>query len=298
MNLRLLFTMIAGLALLCGTPAPAQETLATYTQARKFTAPKVEKMLFSYTVTPNYFKSGTRFWYEYKTTDGTSWYVVDPAAARKTPLFDRDDLAAKLTEYTKDPFEAQHIALHGLKLEDDDSTFTFNVVTSQKDTLYFNYDLNSRQISKRDEKPTRELPWANISPDKKYVVYAKDLNLYRMDYADYRLLVKNPSDSIYASETQLTTDGIEDFAFGMPRNRLNTDTLLNHKRTSVYVVWSPDGKYFVSSLRDNRKIKDLWVINSIAKPRPTLETYKYLMPGEEESYVSHLYLFDVNAKTR
>jgi dipeptidyl aminopeptidase/acylaminoacyl peptidase len=48
---------------------------------------------------------------------------------------------------------------------------------------------------------------------------------------------------------------------------------------------------------DNRKVKDLWVINSIADPRPTLETYKYWMPGEKEAPVEHLLLFDATLKT-
>jgi hypothetical protein len=36
---------------------------------------------------------------------------------------------------------------------------------------------------------------------------------------------------------------------------------------------------------DSRKVKELWVINSLANPRPTLETYKYEMPGEKEEGV-------------
>ena len=57
--------------------------------------------------------------------------------------------------------------------------------------------------------------------------------------------------------------------------------------------WSPDGRYFVATLSDQREVQDLWVINSIAKPRPTLETYKYQMPGEAGSPIVHLYLFDL-----
>ena len=44
-------------------------------------------------------------------------------------------------------------------------------------------------------------------------------------------------------------------------------------------------------------MKDLWVINSIAEPRPTLDTYKYQMPGEKEAPIRELYLFDFAAKT-
>ena len=31
----------------------------------------------------------------------------------------------------------------------------------------------------------------------------------------------------------------------------------------------------------------------MARPRPTLETYKYQMPGEKEAPIEHLYLFDL-----
>jgi dipeptidyl aminopeptidase/acylaminoacyl peptidase len=44
-------------------------------------------------------------------------------------------------------------------------------------------------------------------------------------------------------------------------------------------------------------VKDLWVINSIAEPRPTLETYKYQMPGEKEAPVEELQVFDMTNHT-
>ncbi len=58
-----------------------------------------------------------------------------------------------------------------------------------------------------------------------------------------------------------------------------------------------DSKHFAMIRTDSRKVKDLWVINSVADPRPTLETYKYMMAGEKEAPVDHLYLFDAQAKT-
>ena len=44
---------------------------------------------------------------------------------------------------------------------------------------------------------------------------------------------------------------------------------------------------------DSREVKDLWVINSIADPRPTLETYKYHMPGEKEAQQLEILIFDL-----
>ena len=296
MKAKVLLYLLIGYGLLQSNLSSAQETLPSYTQARKFAGQTVEQLLFSQTVTPNYFNKGSKFWYEYKTTQGTNWFVVDPENGKKQPLFDLDELAAEITSTTKDPFDAKQLPFKNLKLEDDDRTFTFDVATSTKDTFYFTYDYITRKLDTRKEKNT-PLRWGNISPDKKYVVYAKDLNLYFMSYEDYERLETNPNDSTVL-DIALTSDGIEDFAFGMPRNRMNADSLYDHKRKQVSGVWSPTGRYFVSTLTDNRQVKDLWVINSIANPRPTLETYKYQMPGESEAPITHLYLFDIETKTR
>ncbi len=45
-----------------------------------------------------------------------------------------------------------------------------------------------------------------------------------------------------------------------------------------------------------RKVKDLWVINPLANPRPTLETYRYAMPGEENTPQSEIFVFDVKVE--
>ncbi len=86
---------------------------------------------------------------------------------------------------------------------------------------------------------------------------------------------------------------------GGGRNETNVEKEKNKdKRKSAFVYWSPDSKYFALTRSDNRKVKDLWVINNSADPRPTLETYKYQMPGEKESPVRHLYLFNVTDTSR
>ena len=97
---------------------------------------------------------------------------------------------------------------------------------------------------------------------------------------------------------QLTKDGSEHFGYGIPYSILNTDTLCNGKRRGVWGYWSPDSKHFVTVVTDERKVKDLWVINSTASPRPTLETYRYQMPGEMDAPEDHLYIFDMTTNIR
>lgn len=294
--------------------AGAQERLPEYLQAEKFTGEKLKTLLFSTAVDPHWFQQGNRFWYMYKTSEGVFWYVVDPAAARKEQLFDRDELASQLSEIVQDPFDAQHLPLLNLKAKEDGHTFTFEIRSTrdakpekkgekvkpgEKEMFYFSYDFNTRKLThlKDAEKEPKRLDWASVSPDMKSVVYAKDCNLYRMSMEDYRKAQKDEKDSTIV-EVQLTTDGTPDFGYGIPYSILNTDTLCNGKRRKAWGYWSPDSRHFVTIVSDDRKVKPLWVINSIASPRPTLETYKYQMPGEMDAPEEHLYVFDMTSNTR
>lgn len=293
-----------------GAQAQEAERLPGYVQAERFTKEKLNTMLFSTTVDPHWFQKGNCFWYEYKTSEGKAWYVVDPVAKTKRPLFDLDDVAAQITEIVKDPFTAQQLPIQKLEAQEDGRTFTFHIVSSQdakkdttdkkepknkKELFFFSYDYPTRKLTwLEDKKKETEYPdWASLSPDGKTVVYAKDQNLYRMTREDYEKLKKDDKDST-VTDIQLTTFGVKDFGFGQPYSLLNTDTLCNGKRKGVWGVWSPDSRYFAITVEDEREVKDLWVINSMASPRPTLETYKYQMPGEKEAPQYHLFLFDMN----
>ena len=290
----------------------AQERLPEYLQAEKFTSDKLRTMLFSTTVDPHWFQQGNSFWYTYKTSEGTFWYVVNPNTRSKQLLFNREEIAAQLTEIVKDPFEARQLPIRNLKAKEDGRTFTFEVTSTKdakpkkgekkdnkKEVFYFSYDYQTRKLThlKDKEEEPKRLAWGTISPDKKTVVYAKDLNLYKMSFEDYEKAKKDEKDSTIV-EIQLTTDGVEDFGYGIPYSMLNTDTLCNGKRRGVRGVWSPDSKHFVTIVSDDRAVKDLWVIDVTANPRPTLETYKYQMPGEKEAPIEHLYVFDMENNTR
>lgn len=320
MNSRILSSILMAASMASALTISAQAPGATnrYELAERFAGGKLKTMLFDTSVDPHWFQSGTRFWYSYKTADGTKWYVVDPTTKRKTPLFDHDRLAAELTEIVKDPFIGSQLPIKNLEAAADGKTFTFEVVSTkdavakkdkdgkekkpkkgEKEVFYFSYDSSTQKLThlKDKEAEKKELNWASVSPDGKTVVFAKDLNLYRMSREDYEKAKKNEKDSTIV-ETQLTKDGVENFGYGIPYSLLNTDTLCNGKRKGVYGVWSPDSRYFATTIEDNRKVKDLWVINSVAEPRPTLESYKYQMPGEMEAPEEHLYLFDMNDNSR
>lgn len=295
-------------------PAP---TKGNYQLASKFNADKLRKMVFSQAVDPHWLKLTNRFWYVYETSEIKSWYIVDPATRKKTKMFDKDKLAAEITLIVKDPFDAQHLPIENLKFTNNEKSIQFELKSTidvvkkdrkdkkaadslEKKTFYFTYDLQNNNLAElKDFNKVKPKPiWASIAPDSSAIVFSKNFNLYWMDKENYKKAVKEENDSTIVDH-QLTKDGIEFYAYGSGRgdDESITDKGANKKRRPAGVLWSPDSKYFVMERNDQRKVKDLWVINSIAEPRPTLQTYKYLMPGEKETPTSEMLLFDFGTKT-
>ena len=283
-----------------------------YELAARFSPDKLKKMIFSTSVDPHWMKKSDRFWYEYETTQGKRWVVVDPLRRTKTPLFDADKLAAELTKAVKDPFDGQHLKLDNMKLLGDENTLQFTVKStaevlkkdwaelkaknkSAKDSLEkkvhtFQFNLTSQQLKEIEtvKEPTR-LAWANIAPDSSKVVYVKNFNLYWMDKANFLKAVKDLKDTTLV-EQALTTDGVADYEYGWgDRGDDNVEVeKKKNDRKRAPVLWSTDSKQFILTRTDQRKVKDLWVIHNTRDPRPTLETYKYAMPGEKEQPITDL----------
>ena len=309
------------LILILSNTAQAQQTpltRANYALAARFSPKKLEKMIFSLNVDPHWLKKSDRFWYVYETTEGKKWYIADAQKGEKKLLFNHAELAARLTRITDDPMDAQHLNIDSLRFVKDESWIQFEVKSTkeiekkdstakkgaapvkEKKVFYFEYNILSGELIELTDfkKPKRKPSWANISPDGNIILFGRNNNLYQMDRANYEKALKNEDDSTIV-ETALTTDGVEYFSYhGDGFGETNVDKEKNKKkRKPVFLLWSPDSKYFVLNRSDNRKVKDLWVINSIAEPRPTLETYKYQMPGEKENPIEHILLFDANTKT-
>ena len=116
------------------TPLIGQEdnrvATANYQLAARFAPYKLNRLIYSTTVTPHWIEESDRFWYEWETSNGKSFYLVDPAQGTKTAVFDNDRIAAELTRLTKDPWDGQHLPIRGIRFIDQD-TLQFEVQSSQ-----------------------------------------------------------------------------------------------------------------------------------------------------------------------
>jgi dipeptidyl-peptidase-4 len=177
--------------------------------------------------------------------------------------------------------------------------------------LTFEYELASGKLTLLDEKPPAKARWASISPDDKVIVFARNHNLWMMDAENYAKAQKKATDPTI-KETQITTDGVEDFSYAGRANGAADQQLQegeqqteqvdvndrNARVRPIPISWSQDSKKFAVVRRDERKVAKLWVINSLANPRPKLETQPYAMPGEADQPIDHMEMFDVAAKNR
>ncbi len=289
-------------------------TKGNYELAARFSPEKLKKMIFSINVDAHWLKKSDRFWYEYETTEGKNWYIVNPATKSKTSLFDKDKLAAEITKVVKDPFDGQHLDITNLKFLEDENTIQFKVKSSQdvvkkdwaeikaknasakdsleKKTFVFRYNITNQQLTEvtDPEEEAKRLAWATISPDSSKVVFAKNENLFWMDKENFLKAVKDEKDSTIV-EHQLTEDGEKDYGYsssGRGDDNVEEEKKKNDRKRAA-VLWSESSEQFIISRTDSRKVKDLWVIHNTRDPRPTLETYKYAMPGEKEQPVTELF---------
>jgi dipeptidyl aminopeptidase/acylaminoacyl peptidase len=171
-------------------------------------------------VNPQWINGGDRFWYEFETATGRSFYIVDPARSTRSLIFDNDRIAAELTRITRDPWDGQHLPIRNIRFIDD-NTLQFEVESSQdeeadedevedeeqqqrqeqgerrsppprKKVHHFEYDVDTRTLRELEdyEAPDNHPDWASVSPDTAWVVFSRGFNLWMMSYDEYRTILE------------------------------------------------------------------------------------------------------------
>jgi dipeptidyl-peptidase-4 len=265
------------------------------------------RFVYSSTVNPSFINESDKFWYVWNDAKGKRFMHVDPKARKKDRAFDHDELAAQLTELGKKPVVGNQLPFNSISYNKEATSFKFQV--EQK---WYEWDLKAKALkeSTAPEGQTgqgggpggfgggggggfqgggqgaQNRPTFNNAPDELGFVYQQGYNLY---FGEKAKKEDQPND--ITATTQLTTDGEQFFEFRSVN--YNTYTLGDKQevKRSVGATWSRDSKAFVIERYDGRKIADLFVINSVANPRPTLEVYKYQMPGEVNVQGEELFLF-------
>ena len=259
---------------------------ANYELAEKFNAFDLGGKLSrnSLAIYPHEINGTDNFWFDFQTTDGKFYYYVTPANGKRELLFDNDEMAMALTELTRETIDPKDFSFHEFKFSKDQKSFTFE--HRSKTYEYNRINRKLKEIRKTDDDKRTEgeviYSWMNFSPDRKYILYAKNHNLY---------VKGNKALGMDTTEVQLTFDGMPYYTYARERDGFEPD-----KEMATNARWCKDSRHAYFVLEDERKLRDSWVINSLSKV-PQLEKYKYEFPGDKHVTQYELVIIDAVNKT-
>ena len=232
---------------------PDSVTAADYQHAEQFLASNTIPLVYNSGVRPSWL-ARDRFWYRVNTADGTRFVLADPAKKSRTDAFDQTRLAAALSKAAGASYRADSLPFASFEYTEDGRSITFSVrnkrwtCTADGTTCAPAASAESRM--NRDE---------IVSPDGKLAAFRRDNNLWVKDVAT-------------GKETQLTSDGIEDFGYATN----NAGWTMSDRPV---LLWSPDSKKIATFQHDSRGTGEMYVVTTKVG-HPELKQWKYPLPGD------------------
>ena len=181
--------------------APQAVTAEDYARAERFLSGATRSLVFGTSVSPNWMEGG-RFWYRSTGPEGSRFLMVDPSRGTREPAFDHEALARALSAATGESYEPLDLPFTTFHPLADGHSIAFDVGET---TYSCNLEAVRCSASGRAERPQgggfgRRSPNVD-SPDGTRTAFIRDHNLWMRDLGS-------------GEETQLTTDGVEDFGYG------------------------------------------------------------------------------------
>lgn len=193
----------------------------------------VDGLVRNMSVIPNWVGDGGLFWYERQVANGVEYVLVNSSEGKSDHFSDRESLDAALAKVTSD-----------------------------------NAAANGAMYGAGDYPPF----WQSWSPNRKYMVYACQHDLYLQEQGD-------------SVAFRMTYDGTSDHTYSYSR------TKDEEGKVRADIRWSGDSKLFYCLRKNGTNVGELWLIDALANPRPTLKTYKYPMPADSVVFTYDLHLF-------
>ena len=256
---------------------PRQYTAEDYANAEKFMSYNVNPLVYKGIVHAQWI-DGERFWYRDADSTGVSYTVVDAAKGTRAPAFDQVKLAAALNAASNGAIKdnARHLSLSELSLTEADSVaaFSYSGVPYRCDLQASSYvcksliPVDAQKSSGHSEKS----PPLTISPDKKLGAFIRNWNLWVRDLST-------------GVETQLTTDGQEDYGYA-------TDNAGWRMSDAAILLWSPDSTKIATFQQDQRKTGEMYLV-PVVNSHPTLRAWKYPLVGDKDVTMIERVVIDV-----
>ncbi|MBT2116514.1 DPP IV N-terminal domain-containing protein [Dyella sp. LX-66] len=249
--------------------APARTLTADdYARAESFMYYRAGPLIDHAVTSASWLDDG-HFWYRDHDAQGDHYLRMDAATGKAEPAFDQAKLAAALTKAAGKPVDANKLGITEFDVAADGQ---LDVSLRGKHYLC---DLKGEGVCAQPKHGDAGEEPGVLSPDKKTEAFIRHWNLWLRDVAT-------------GKETQLTTDGVEDYGYA-------TDNAGWKHTDSAILVWSPDSKQIATFQQDQRKTGDMYLVTTNVG-HPKLEKWKYPLVGDEHITMIERVIIDVPAK--
>ena len=239
--------------------APESLTVKDYNRGELSLWQHTSSLVYNSNVWPSWVDE-EHFWYRNNTKEGKEFILVDVKNKTKKPAFDQEKLAKALSRITGKEYDSYKLPFSRFKYADNKKAVVFTIKSTQ-----YTFDSNAGQCTPT-EAPKRAGRNSSVSPDGKKAAFIRDHNLW----------VKNIESG---KETQLTTDGIENFGYA-------TNNAGWIKKDKPVLLWSPDSKKIATFQHDGRGVGEMYLATTNVG-HPKLEAWKYPLPGDSLIFRIH-----------
>lgn len=229
--------------------------------AERFTADSLEQYIEGQRLYPTWEKGTSCIYYNVKGADGAvHHYLFDAKTGKKVEMIKNlKAFARQYSQLTGETIDVSDIKLYGHSFKKGD-TSRFYLSKKGKTMVY---DINRGLLSLTTQKEQKKKR-ATVSLTS---CHSAD-SLYSMLGCGYDLYLRN---NRTGSVQRITNDGKDEDAYTY---RFSKDTIQSNSKG----FWL--GHHYVCLVQDMSTVKDMALINSLTKKRPTFEVFKMPMPGD------------------
>ncbi|SHF97565.1 S9 family peptidase [Pedobacter caeni] len=249
--------------------------------AEKYSGDQLGKYVKSGSVSLNWVDKSAVFYYTDSSGPVPVCYLGDAKKGSLKPLYDTRDLAKELSKIRGENTDPKELSFYNLEINPKNPE-NFNFLYKGKRYQYLAKGRSAKEIPKISPPQNtaaagRAEYWKKFSPDSNWFTYGYQHNVY---------LQKRSTDTAL----RLTLDGAPYYSFTSSNSAITDD-----KKSSPSVYWFKGSNKFFALREDKRRVQEMSIINSLATPRPQVNTYKFPMPGDKEVVQYELFLFDAAA---
>jgi len=236
------------------------------------------KKVFNLYIQPNWFPDSSGLWYVNQSAESKKYLKITLPGLEKSDLFDHQKIASALSDSLGEEIKANSLPLTGIEYR---NSTELSIIA--KDKWYIlNTENSTLHAPIIEEVPDED---ENSSPDKKWIAYAEDYNLY---------IKSTESDEV----KQLSSSGEKGYEYASWYGWFDIMEGENSDRPEHFgVEWSEDSEWIYANICDLRTAQKMylldWSVDTLYRPR--LLSYYRGSPGDTAMVYVNPVFFNVKS---